>query len=184
MNERTGPQERLENQIARVALRDRAAFQALYKATSAKLLAVTLRILKDRDEAEETLQEVYVKVWNNAARYKTVGYSPMTWLITIARNTAIDRLRKRPQASADIDAALTIIDPKPSMEARLAAASDLAQLNACFDELPTDRSAALRGAYLEGMSYQDLATRADVPLNTMRSWLRRGLIALRECMDR
>lgn len=84
----------IEDLILRVAQGNRAAFQALYDNTSAKLFGVALRVLNDRTEAEEALQEVYVKIWNNAGRYAVNGFSPMTWLITLARNTAVDRLRK------------------------------------------------------------------------------------------
>ena len=104
----------LEEMIARVALADREAFDALYDATSAKLHAVCLSLLKDRPEAEETLQEVYVRIWQNAARYASNGLSPMTWLITIARNRSIDRLRARKSrpATAPAEAA----DAVPSAE--------------------------------------------------------------------
>ena len=84
----------IEDLILRVAQGNRAAFQTLYDATSAKLFGIALRVLKDRTEAEEALQEVYVKIWHNAGRYEVNGLSPMTWLITLARNTAVDRLRK------------------------------------------------------------------------------------------
>ncbi|WP_284266955.1 sigma-70 family RNA polymerase sigma factor, partial [Roseicyclus amphidinii] len=97
-------QEHLEGLIARVAMGDRAAFSALYAATSAKLFGICLRILKDRSLAEEALQEVYVKLWHRADRYRVTGHSPMTWLITVARNHAIDRLRAAPAPTADLDA--------------------------------------------------------------------------------
>jgi RNA polymerase sigma-70 factor (ECF subfamily) len=87
--------EQLEDLIARTALRDRAAFSALYDATAGKLHAVALRVLGDRAAAEDAVQDTYVKIWRNAERYAVTGHSPMTWLITIARNTAIDRLRGR-----------------------------------------------------------------------------------------
>ena len=84
----------IENLIARVAQGDRAAFKALYGATSAKLFGIALRVLRDEAAAEDVLQDVYVRVWNRAGAYRSNGYSPMTWLITITRNAAIDRLRK------------------------------------------------------------------------------------------
>jgi len=96
--------------IARTALRDRAAFRDLYQRTSAKLFGVTLRILKDRSEAEEALQEVYVKIWQRADRYVAGGYSPISWLVAVARNHALDTLRARKPVSDDIDVALEIPD--------------------------------------------------------------------------
>jgi RNA polymerase sigma-70 factor (ECF subfamily) len=96
--------------IARTALRDRAAFRTLYERTNAKLFGVSLRILRDRSEAEEALQEVYVKIWQRADRYQAGGYSPISWLVAIARNHALDILRARKPVSDDIDVALDIAD--------------------------------------------------------------------------
>ncbi|WP_417209946.1 sigma-70 family RNA polymerase sigma factor [Antarctobacter sp.] len=176
----------IETLIARTALRDRAAFGALYDATSGKLLAVCHSVLKDRHEAEDTLQEVFLRVWNKADRYAVTGHSPMTWLITVARNIAIDRLRARQKAQTGKDGSETDVlpDTRPGPEASTIAASESRRIVACLGELPGERANAVRGAYLEGASYTDLATRFDVPLNTMRTWLRRSLQSLRECMSR
>ncbi len=174
----------IETLIAGVALRDRSAFSLLYEHTSAKLFGVCLRILKDRALAEDALQEVFIKVWHNADRFAAGGYSPMTWLITIARNHAIDRLRAAQAAMAQIDEAAEVPDARPGPEDRVIAASDRAAIDACLDELQADRAAALRGAYLDGDSYTDLAARHGVPVNTMRTWLRRSLLKLRECLTR
>ena len=176
--------DEIEALIGSVALGDRLAFQALYDATSAKLLGVCLRILKDRAAAEDAMQDTFVKVWKNADRFAVNGYSPMTWLITIARNTAIDRLRAT-KVDADIaDFTDTIAATGPSAEGRIIAAAEARRISACFNELDPDRSAAIKGAYLDGKSYAELAESFSVPLNTMRTWLRRGLIALRECLSR
>lgn len=180
----TTPQD-IEALLARVALRDRAAFEALYDATSARLMAVALGVLKTRPAAEDAMQDAFVKIWTHADRYQVNGLSPMTWLITIARNTAIDRLRRqRGGDTADIgDMEAVLASPNPGPERHAIAASDAARLARCFDELPEDRAAAIRGAYLHGQSYVELAERFETPLNTMRTWLRRGLAALRECMS-
>lgn len=176
--------EEIESLIGSVALGDRKAFQALYDATSAKLLGVCLRILKDRAAAEDAMQDSFVKVWKNADRFAVNGYSPMTWLITIARNTAIDRLRATRHDANIADFTDTIAAGGPSAEGRVIAAAEARRVSACFNELDADRSAAIKGAYLDGLSYAELAKKFDVPLNTMRTWLRRGLIALRECLAR
>ncbi|MGB3024741.1 sigma-70 family RNA polymerase sigma factor [Paradevosia shaoguanensis] len=170
--------------IARVALRDRAAFQALYGATSAKLFGVTLRILRDRAEAEEALQEVYVKIWQRADRYRAGNYSPISWLVAIARNHSFDVLRARKPVSDDIEAAFDLADQGPNPEAAAMASGERAQIEACLDELEVDRAGAVRGAYLDGYSYEELASRYGVPLNTMRTWLRRSLMKLKECLTR
>ena len=174
----------IEAAILRVSLGDRAAFSSLYDATSAKLFGVCLRVLDDRAEAEDVLQDVFVKVWHKASLYKANGYSPMTWLITLARNTAIDRLRARKTGSVDIDDVHDLSDGSPTPEAEAIASSEKERLLDCLRELDPDRSDAVRRAYLDGDSYKDLAARYDVPLNTMRTWLRRSLLSLKDCLSR
>lgn len=176
--------EEIESLIAAIAIGDRRAFNALYDATSAKLLGVCLRILKDRGAAEDAMQDTYVKVWKNADRFAVNGYSPMTWLITIARNTAIDRLRASKPAANIEDYTDTIASRSISAEAQVIAAAESRRVSACFNELDPNRSAAIKGAYLDGLAYAELAAKFEVPLNTMRTWLRRGLISLRECLAR
>ncbi|RID93373.1 sigma-70 family RNA polymerase sigma factor [Gemmobacter lutimaris] len=168
--------------LTRCAAQDRAAFRALYSATSAKLMGVLLRMLKDRQEAEEALQEVYTRIWLRAQRFDPARGRGMTWAIAVARHLAIDRLRARPiqTEEAEYD---QIADTTPRAESRLVALGEARQIVQCFDTLEPARAAALRGAYLDGLSYADLADRHDVPLNTMRTWLRRGLAALRDCME-
>lgn len=174
----------IEELIAKVALGDRTAFAALYDATSGKLFAVCLRVLKNRSEAEDALQDVYLRVWHKADRYAVTGHSPMTWLITVARNLSIDRLRATRSSETDLDDAGELIEKRPGPEDVSIAASEQRRISACFEELPPDRAAAVRAAYLDGATYQHLAKRFDVPLNTMRTWLRRSLMALKECLSR
>lgn len=174
----------IEELIARTSLGDKAAFGALYDATSGKLFAVCLSVLKNRAEAEDALQDVYLRIWNKSDRYLVTGHSPMTWLITVARNLSIDRLRARRTKDLDLESAGPLAEKRPGPEAISIASSQARQITACFDELQPDRAQALRAAYLDGASYQMLADHFDVPLNTMRTWLRRSLIALKECMSR
>ncbi|MDE3122258.1 MAG: sigma-70 family RNA polymerase sigma factor [Paracoccaceae bacterium] len=172
--------------LERVATRDRTAFRALYSATSAKLLGVCLRILGNRAEAEEALQEVFTRIWLNAARFDAGRARAMTWLIAVARNHAIDRLRARREDMAgggEDDPFATIADPEPGVEARLVARGEARRISDCFDTLEPARAAAVRGAYLDGLSYADLAERHAIPLNTVRTWLRRGLMRLKECLE-
>ncbi|MBD3662591.1 sigma-70 family RNA polymerase sigma factor [Sulfitobacter aestuariivivens] len=170
--------------IARIKLRDRDAFALLYDATSTKLFGVCLRILKDRGEAEEVLHDVFLRVWHKADTYAITGHSPMTWLITVARNMSIDRLRKRrPDGGSDaVIARLT--DTAPGPEAIAIARSERARIDACLEELEPEKAASVRGAYLDGETYKSLAARHDVPLNTMRTWLRRSLMNLKDCLTR
>jgi len=170
--------------IVRVSMKDRAAFDMLYRQTSAKLFGVCLRVLHDRGDAEEALQEVFVKIWTKADRFAVSDLSPISWLVAVARNHAIDRLRARRQASVDIDAALDVADPGPSPEAQAVIGGEGERIHLCLEELEQDRAAAVRGAYLKGESYAELAERFKIPLNTMRTWLRRSLMKLRECLER
>lgn len=170
--------------IGRVAVTDRAAFRRLYGEASAKLFGVCLRILKDRSEAEDAVQEVFTRVWLNAHHYEAGRARGMTWLVAIARNHAIDRLRARPVAASRQDDIIPdLADLAPGPEAQLVAKGEARRIADCFDTLEPSRAAALRGAYLDGQSYEELSQRHDVPLNTMRSWLRRGLMKLKECLE-
>jgi RNA polymerase sigma-70 factor (ECF subfamily) len=170
--------------IVKVSTKDRAAFDLLYKQTNAKLFGVCLRVLNDRAEAEEALQEVFVKIWTKADRFAVSDLSPISWLVAIARNHAIDRVRSRRQPTAEIDAALHVADPTPGPERMAIAGSEHERVHHCLEELEEERAAAVRGAYLKGESYAELAERHGVPLNTMRTWLRRSLMKLRECLER
>lgn len=174
----------LENMILKVSLGDRAAFSMLYDRTSAKLFGVCLRVLNNRAEAEDTLQEVFVKVWHKADLYSVNGYSPMTWLITLARNAAIDKLRARKPKSMDIDQVFDLSDGAPTPEQEAIASSEWAKLTLCLGELDKDKADMVCRAYLDGETYKDLAQRHDVPLNTVRTWLRRSLQKLKECLIR
>uniref|UniRef100_UPI0035A85C81 sigma-70 family RNA polymerase sigma factor n=1 Tax=Mesorhizobium sp. LHD-90 TaxID=3071414 RepID=UPI0035A85C81 len=178
-----GPQD-IVKLIVRTSMKDRAAFDLLYRHTSAKLFGVCLRVLNDRAEAEEALQEVFVKIWMKADRFAVSDLSPISWLVAVARNHAIDRVRQRRRATVDIDEALDIADPAPDPEAAVAAGGETQRIHLCLDELEKDRAEAVRGAYLRGESYAELAERYRVPLNTMRTWLRRSLLKLRECLER
>ena len=170
--------------IVRTSMKDRAAFDLLYRQTSAKLFGVCLRVLNDRADAEEALQEVFVKIWTKADRFAVSDLSPISWLVAIARNHAIDRIRARRQAPLAIDEALEVADPGSGPEAAAVAGGEAERIHGCLEELEKDKAAAVRCAYLKGESYNELADRHGVPLNTMRTWLRRSLLKLRECLER
>ncbi|MBD8066906.1 sigma-70 family RNA polymerase sigma factor [Devosia sp. PTR5] len=177
------PSAEIADLIARCALRDRQAFRTLYGRTSAKLFGVVLRILRDRAEAEEAIQEVYIKIWQRADRYVAGNTSPISWLVAVARNHALDIVRaRRPQAD-DLDVAADIPDAAPDPERRMQSSEDGERIEHCLSILEADRADAVRGAYLDGYSYEELAQRHAVPINTMRTWLRRSLIKLRECLS-
>ena len=169
--------------LSQVGLGNRPAFGQLYDLTSAKLFGVCLRILRDRAEAEDAVQEVYIKIWHSAARFQQAGASPMSWLIAIARNQSIDKLRSRRAPAVELDEAFEVQDDGPGPEASLMAGDEKTRIDHCLEQLPTERAEAVRAAYVEGYSYLELATRFQLPLNTLRTWLRRSLLSLRECLE-
>ncbi len=172
--------------LRRIAAGDRAAFRQIYSDTAPKLMGVLLRMFGNRAEAEDTLQEVYTRVWTRAGRYDPDLGRGMSWLIAITRNLAIDRLRSRPrtaQTGDEGDEAEALADDRPGAEAGLIAQGEARRVVDCLSQLEPDRAAAVRGAYLSGLSYQQLADKYEVPINTMRTWLRRSLMRLRECLE-
>jgi RNA polymerase sigma-70 factor (ECF subfamily) len=170
----------------RVAAGDRAALRIIYQDTSAKLFGVCLRILKDRNEAEDVLQDVYVTVWRKAAAFDPGRASPITWLVAIARNRAIDRLRASAVSRRiePIEAADAVSDPAPAAVERVEQAQQQQRLARCLEELEARHASAIRAAFLDGATYEELAARMSVPLGTMKSWIRRGLLKLRVCLER
>ena len=171
--------------LARIPAGDRAALQTVYRLTSAKLFGVALRILGERSEAEDVLQEVYVTVWRKAADFDATRASPMTWLIAIARNRAIDRLRasRVSRRMEPIDAATEIADSAPAADSTLEQAEDHARLHECLGGLAARERNALRAAFFDGNTYEELAERMKVPLGTMKSWIRRAMIKLKACLE-
>jgi RNA polymerase sigma-70 factor (ECF subfamily) len=173
----------LDHLLARIALKDRTAFDALYARTSSTLFAVAVRIMKNRSEAEDVLQEVFVRVWRRAQSFRPGQAKAMSWLIAITRNLCIDRKRVNRVPVASIEMAEEIPDMQPTPEAAAATAQDRERISKCLDQLEERRAEAVRAAYVEGYSYQELAERFETPINTIRTWLRRSLLRLRDCLE-
>jgi RNA polymerase sigma-70 factor (ECF subfamily) len=171
--------------LSGVARGDQAALRRVYDQTSAKLFGVCLRILKDRTEAEDVLQDVYVTVWRRAGSFDpSRGVSPITWLATLARNRAIDRLRaSKAHLSRPLEAAAEAPDQAPLADATLEKDQTQSRLSHCLDQLEPDHAGYVRSAFFGGHTYQTLAEAAAVPLGTMKSWIRRSLLRLRGCLD-
>jgi RNA polymerase sigma-70 factor, ECF subfamily len=159
--------------------------RVVYQDTSAKLFGVCLRILKDRGEAEDVLQEVFVTVWRKAASFDPGRASPITWMVAIARNRAIDRLRASAvsRRMEPIESADAVSDPAPAAVERVELAQQHQRLSRCLEELEARHASAIREAFLDGTTYEELAARMSVPLGTMKSWIRRGLLKLRACLE-
>ena len=162
---------------------DRDAFSELYRRTSAKLYAICLRLIGNEAEAQDVLQEVYVLVWRKAERFNSAKAGAVTWLATLARNKAIDRLRRRAIIGDRLEAAADVEDDSPSAFDVVGNAQDAARLGHCLDELDERARAMIRAAFLDGATYPELAEREQVPLGTMKSWIRRGLQRLRGCLE-
>ncbi len=174
---------RLVSALAEVADGSEAALADVYARTSAKLYGICLRILTDRQEAEDALQDIYVTIWQRAGAFDETRASPVTWLATIARNRAIDRLRARGNRRfTGLDEAEQVRDPGPGPYASLEIREAHDRLAACVDTLEERHAGAIRQAFFEGVTYAELATKDGVPLGTMKSWVRRALLKLRACL--
>ncbi|NRA18880.1 MAG: sigma-70 family RNA polymerase sigma factor [Oceanospirillaceae bacterium] len=160
------------------------ALKQLYELCSANLFSVALRILKDRALSEDCLQQVFYKVWNNAASYDSSKARALTWLNTITRNQALDILRKNKHSDKhDTDDALNFIaDDAPSHEQQVALAQDSAAMHKCLAELPKQQKIYLEMAFFEGLTHQALSEKTGTSLGTVKTWIRRGLERLRKCM--
>ena len=177
--------DKLKAAMSRLARGESAALEDVYRATSAKLFGICLRILKDEKEAEDALQDVYLTLWRRADRYDPERASPIAWLATFARNRAIDRLRtgKVRGGAVPEDNAAAVPDGNPAADAMLIDAEREARVHSCLEELDETPREAIRSAFFEGRTYAELAERQNVRLGTMKSWIRRGLAKLKACME-
>ncbi len=179
-----GDREELVRALVATGGEDRAAFARLYTLTSMKLFGICLRICGERQTAEDVLQEVYVTIWKRAGGYEPGRGSPIAWLATIARNRAIDWRRAQGlRPVAPLDSAPEPVDPSPSASDALLLDEEDRRLHGCLDGLTGDQRDAIRTAFFDGLTYAELATRRGVPEGTVKSWIRRGLFKLRDCLD-
>lgn len=169
--------------LASVAKGDEAAFERLYAATRAKLFGVVLRILRRQDLAEEVVQEAYVKIWNSAGQFNPSLASPITWMVSIARNRAIDVVRKRSEASIeDEPVAMEVASDIPDPLARREMTEELKRILECIWQLDPERQKLVLLAYYNGWSREQLSEKFNTPLNTVKTWLRRSMIEIRGCL--
>ena len=169
--------------MQRVAARDREAFPALYAATSAKLYGIIVRIVKRREIADEILQEVYVQIWERAGQFDAAKGSPITWMVAIARNRALDEVRRKKAVSIEeAPEALNVASDEACPLDRVERSQQLLRLSQCLEALDNNRRDVVLLAYREGMSRQALGQRFSRPPATIKSWLRRSLLQLRDCL--
>jgi RNA polymerase sigma-70 factor, ECF subfamily len=176
---------RLAALLAQCALGNQQAFADLYRATSAKLFGVTLRILRREDWAEEVLQESYVNIWNHAGDYAVQKSAPLTWMTSIVRNRSLDWLRRPRQENSgeEYDIALEAWqDETPGPLERLTAARDASALADCLGTLDNRQRQTIMLAFFHGLSHSELAAHLRQPLGTIKTWVRRGLERLKNCL--
>jgi RNA polymerase sigma-70 factor (ECF subfamily) len=178
-------QEAIAAALAQTALGNRQAFGQLYELTSAKLFAVVLRIVQDRAVAEEVLQECYVSVWQHASEYAAARSQPMTWLAAIVRNRALDWARRGRIATSELDDLLqeTLADEAPTPDQRLSESAEAGRVTRCLGGLEGKERQAIGLAFYHGLSHSEVASHLAVPLGTIKSHIRRGLMKLKECLQ-
>ena len=185
----------LSQLLARAGLGDRGAFASLYERSSGHLFAVVLRIQRDRAQAEDLLQEIYVSVWKAAASFDAARSQPLTWLTHIARNRAIDSLRRAQTQPRTESLSVADDDDRPDPQDALASAepgpldllgqaSDKRQLNQCMEHLSPPQRQSVALAFFDGLSHAEVAEQLHEPLGTVKSWVRRALQTLKGCLER
>ncbi len=179
----------LDTLMLRASARDEAAFRRFYELTAPAILSFLLRMLKDRFLAEDVLQDTMVIAWNKANEFDPAIASAKTWITTIARRRALDMLRSRKRRNEVLhDDAAGIREvfgqDQPSTAAAPESSATVHRLAACFDRLSRDAAACIRFAYLDGLTFPEIAARIDRSLGTVKSWIRRGMARLQECMHR
>lgn len=177
-----GPQEQLIHWLQATAQGDKNAFAQLYKATSGKLFAVSLQLLRRRDWAEDVLQDAYVRIWHNAADYHTDKGTVMTWMISITRYRALDLIKTRQFKAEHIE-----LDPDFSPDEHgdepSALAREKVKLEHCMSALEAEHRQSIYLAFVNGLTHQEITNHTGAPLGSVKSWIRRGLARLKRCLE-
>jgi len=181
------PEDRQADQasLARVGRGDERAFAELYDRHARLVFSLALRILQDRADAEDIVQEVFAQVWSQAARYDASRGSVAAWMLILTRSRAIDRLRaqrSRPAAAGDAAAAETVVDSAPAQDLELLSAEQVARLRRALKELPDAERTALELAYYDGLTHVEVAARLAEPLGTVKTRIRQAVIKLRQSL--
>ncbi len=174
--------------LDRVARQDAAALKSLFDLTSALLFGLALRVVRNREWAEDVVQESYLSIWRSAGDYRASLSPPMAWMGLIVRSRALDHLRRRVAERADrtqeLDEALaeTLEGDTPDPLDEVQASQQARALHRCLQLLEVRQRQVLSLAYLRDLSHNELAEQLSLPLGTVKTWIRRGLIQLRGCM--
>lgn len=177
--------EMLQELLTRVSAGETRAFAELHTLTRGRLRRIALAVGSAPDDVDDILQDSFMKIWRNAARFDSGRASAMTWMSAIVRNTAIDHLRIRRQPSVELDKALAVpsaAGPSPTEDFDYASAEPIAL--GALARLPEDRRRLVTLAYLEGESRASLSLRFGVPVGTIKTWLHRTILAVRkDCLS-
>ncbi len=178
-------QARLAGLLAKAALGDRVAFAELYRATSSKLFAVSLRIVRERPLAEEALQDSFVNIWNHASDYAQAKSAPTTWMTAIVRNRSLDIVR-RTREEPDVDDALSVnlVDESAAPPREAEARAEAHSIQHCLGELDAEQRQTIALAFFHGLTHSELAEHLRRPLGTVKTHIRRGLLKLKDCLMR
>lgn len=180
-----GSSDRLGQLLSRCSLGDQAAFAELYEATSAKLFGISLRILRREAWAEEALQEAYVKIWRHANSYNPGRGRPMTWMINVVRNQSLDLLRRADYRVAE-DEWTAEKDQRTSADnpaAQAETSQEMQRVLGCLGNLGEEQRDCILLSYHQGLTPTEVASRMKRPVGTVKTWIRRGLIKVRECLE-
>lgn len=169
--------------LKRIAQQDRAAFETLYKLISSKLLGVVLRIIPQRSLAEDVLHDTFLKIWRAAHQFDPNRASAMSWAATIARNAAIDHKRRRKEVDLPDDVMTFQMEKDAHANQPRGDEATRLTLQHCLNELDETQRQCVVLAYCQGLSREELSEQLDAPVNTVKTWIRRGLLSLRECIS-
>lgn len=168
--------------LLKVSRGDKFAFRELYEQNAPQLYAVALRLMRRRDVAEDIVQEVFLTLWHAADQYDSARGSVRTWLSTITRNRCIDRLRRQPANTVDLEDVQLTADERDDPLEQALSRDHLAALSQCLGELNDQQKRAVSLAYFDGLTHQEVAQQMVVPLGSAKTWIRRGLDFLKKCM--
>lgn len=178
-------QDELMGLLLAVAREDRQAFQLLYEKMAGRMFGLCLKLAKQQELAEEAVQDAFVQIWHRASEYHNDRGAPLSWMMTIARYRTLDLMRARKTRATDGVAALESVEDgrEGPLDRSLRSAGEAA-LTGCLDELSGDQKDSILLSYYRGLTHDELAIALSSPVGTVKSWIRRGLMALKRCLER
>lgn len=178
-------QDELMGLLMAVAHEDRQAFAQLYERISGRMFGLCLNLASQRDLAEEAVQDAFVQIWHNAGEYHTERGAPLSWMLTIARYRTLDLMRARKSKKTSGDGELEHLEDgrEGPLDVSLRSAGN-AQLTGCLEELSEPQRDSILLSYYKGFTHDELSEALSSPIGTVKSWIRRGLMALKRCLER